>query len=134
MCSACGFALVCVYPMWYVLVASVTPYEEYVKGGMMLWPTGGIWTSSITRRYSAIRFCNSLWISVSKTVVATALSVLVTSTMAYAVSKVHVPGMKLINALVVFNLFFTGGLILSICSIRTWTFCARTGSWSCPVR
>ena len=27
------FALVCVYPMWYVLVASVTPYEEYIKGG-----------------------------------------------------------------------------------------------------
>lgn len=34
------FALVCVYPMWYVLVASVTPYEEYIKGGLMLWPTG----------------------------------------------------------------------------------------------
>ena len=22
--------------MWYVLVASVTPYEEYIKGGLML--------------------------------------------------------------------------------------------------
>ena len=31
--------------------------------------------------------------------------------MAYAVSKVHIRGMKLINALVVFNLFFAGGLI-----------------------
>ena len=29
----------------------------------------------------------------------------------YAVSKTHVRGMKVINALVVFNLFFTGGLI-----------------------
>ena len=40
------FALVCVYPMWYVLVASVTPYEEYIKGGLMLW------TCSITKRSS----------------------------------------------------------------------------------
>ena len=36
---------------------------------------------------------------------------LVTASMAYGVSKVHVKGMKVINALVVFNLFFTGGLI-----------------------
>lgn len=28
------FALLCVWPMWYVLVASVTPYEEFVKGGV----------------------------------------------------------------------------------------------------
>ena len=36
------FALTCVYPMWYVLVASVTPYSEFVKGGLMIWPTGGV--------------------------------------------------------------------------------------------
>ena len=52
-----------------------------------------------------------MWISVSKTVLATTLSVLVTASMAYGVSKTYIRGMKLINALVVFNLFFTGGLI-----------------------
>ena len=36
------FAVLCVYPMWYVLISSITPYEEYVKGGLMLIPTGGI--------------------------------------------------------------------------------------------
>lgn len=30
------FALICVYPMWYVLICSITPYEEYIKGGLML--------------------------------------------------------------------------------------------------
>ena len=104
------FALICVYPMWYVLVASVTPYEEFVKGGILLWPKGfdiqyykAIFTTS--------SFLNSLWISVSKTLLATLLSVLVTSAMAYGVSKSHIKGMKVINALVVFNLFFAGGLI-----------------------
>lgn len=105
-----GFALVCVYPMWYVVVASVTPYSEYIKGGLMLWPT-----SLDLQYYEAIfnteTFINSMWISVSKTVLATALSVIVTATMAYGVSKIHVKGMKFINALVVFNLFFSGGLI-----------------------
>ena len=104
------FALVCVYPMWYVFVASITPYEEYIKGGLMLWPRGVDFQYYISI-FSTRSFLNSLWISVSKTVLATTLSVLVTSTMAYAVSKTHVRGMKVINALVVFNLFFSGGLI-----------------------
>ena len=139
------FALVCVYPMWYVLVASVTPYEEYIKGGLMLWPTGGVdlqyvlnmtafvifVTGAIDGSTTGIALTQKAFetglhyksnlqyqklyqqhvISVSKTVIATALSVLVTASMAYGVSKVHVKGMKVINALVVFNLFFTGGLI-----------------------
>ena len=29
-----------VEPLWYCVVASVMPYEEYVKGGMMLWFKG----------------------------------------------------------------------------------------------
>ena len=105
------FALLCVWPMWYVLVASVTPYEEFVKGGLMLWPTGGIDLQYYKAIFSTRSFVNSMWISVSKTVLATTLSVLVTASMAYGVSKTYIRGMKLINALVVFNLFFTGGLI-----------------------
>ena len=35
-----GFGIICFYPLWYCVVASVMPYEEYVKGGMMLWGKG----------------------------------------------------------------------------------------------
>lgn len=105
------FALICVYPMWYVLICSITPYEEYIKGGLMLWPTGGVDLQYYQAIFSTKAFTTSMWISVSKTVLATVLSLLVTATMAYACSKTHVRGMKLVNALVVFNLFFTGGLI-----------------------
>ena len=105
------FALVCFYPMWYVLIASITPYEEFVKGGLMLWPSGGIDLQYYRTIFTNSSIVNSMWISASKTVLATVLSLFVTSTMAYAVSKVHVRGMKTINVLVVFNLFFAGGLI-----------------------
>ena len=59
------FALVCVYPMWYVLVASVTPYEEYIKGGLMLWPTGGVDLQYYKAIFSTKSFTNIMWISVS---------------------------------------------------------------------
>lgn len=106
-----GFALLCVYPMWYVLISSITPYEEYVKGGLMLWPTGGVDLQYYNAIFHTKSFTNSMFISVAKTVLATLLSIIVTSSMAYGVSKTHVKGMKVINALVVFNLFFSGGLI-----------------------
>ena len=76
----------------------------------MLW-FKGIDLQYYIQIFSTKVYTNSLLVSAVKTVLATALSVLVTSAMAYAVSKVHIRGMKLINALVVFNLFFTGGLI-----------------------
>ena len=106
-----GFAIVCFYPLWYVLIASVTPYEEFVKGGLMLWPSGGVDLQYYKTIFGNSSLVNSMWISVSKTVIGTVLSLLVTSTMAYAVSKSYVKGMKLLNVLVVFNLFFSGGLI-----------------------
>lgn len=106
-----GFAIVCFYPLWYVLIASVTPYEEFVKGGLMLWPTGGVDLQYYKTIFSNSSLVSSMWISVSKTLIGTVLSLLVTSTMAYAVSKSYVKGMKLLNVLVVFNLFFSGGLI-----------------------
>ena len=97
--------------MWYVLVASVTPYEQFVKGGALLWPNGGVDFQYYRMIFENSSFITSLWISASKTVLGTLLSVLVTSTMAYAVSKVYVPGMKLLNVLTVFTMFFAGGLI-----------------------
>lgn len=104
------FALICFYPLWYVAVASVTPYEVFIRNRLMLIPT-----SFDFQYYKAIFntpvFLNSITISVLKTVLGTVLSLFITSSMAYAVSKEHIKGMKVINVLVVFNLFFTGGLI-----------------------
>lgn len=105
------FALLCFYPMWYVLIASVTPYEEFIKGGLMIWPTGGVDFQYYQMIFSNSSFPRSMLVSFVKTGIGTALSLIITSSMAYAVSKTHIKGMKVINALVVFNLFFAGGLI-----------------------
>ena len=120
------FAVICFYPLWYVLIASVTPYEVFVKGGALLWPSGGIDLQYYKMIFNNSSFVTSLWISASKTVIGTALSMLITSTMAYAVSKEHVPGMKSLNVLTVFTMFFSGGLIptyilyMNIHLIRTY--------------
>ncbi len=106
-----SFGLVCVYPMWFVLIASIMPYDEFVRTKILLLPT----LHPDFQYYRAILstevFTSSVTISVAKTLSTTLLSLFVTATMAYAVSKTEIKGMKVINALVVFNLFFAGGLI-----------------------
>lgn len=105
------FAVICFYPLWYVLIASVTPYDQFIKGGLMLWPSGGVDFQYYSMIFNNSSFPRSMIVSAIKTILGTGLSLLVTSSMAYAVSKERVKGMKVINALVVFNLFFAGGLI-----------------------
>lgn len=106
-----GFGLVCFYPMWYVLVVSVTPYEEFIAKPLVLFPP----LRPDFQYYKAIlgstMFRKSIFISVVRTLSATGLSVIVTSMMAYAVSKKNLVGMKFINFLVVCTLYFSGGLI-----------------------
>ncbi len=106
-----SFALVCFYPMWYVFLASITPYSEFIQSKLMVWFPQTIDFQYYVAVFSTEVFANALFISVVKTVIGTLLSVLVTSMMAYAVSKTHIRGMTAINALVVFTLLFSGGLI-----------------------
>lgn len=106
-----SFALVCFYPMWYVFLASITPYSEFIQSKLIVWFPQTIDFQYYVAVFSTEVFANALFISVVKTVIGTLLSVLVTSMMAYAVSKTHIRGMTAINALVVFTLLFSGGLI-----------------------
>jgi putative aldouronate transport system permease protein len=105
------FALVCFYPMWYVFLASITPYNEYIQNRLMVWFPNTIDFKYYVAVFSTEVFSRSLFISVVKTVLGTFLSVLFTSMMAYGVSKTHIKGMTPINALVVFTMLFSGGLI-----------------------
>lgn len=106
-----AFAVLCFYPMWYVFLASITPYEQLIRGGLLVWLPATPDFQYYQAIFSTEVFGRSLFISISKTVLGTVLSLLITSTMAYATSKTHIKGMRVINVLVVFNLFFTGGLI-----------------------
>lgn len=106
-----AFALICFYPMWYVLLASITPYEEYIRGGALVVPRAAPDLQYYRAIFNTKSFLTSMGVSASKTILATGLTMLVTPALAYATSKNYVRGMKALNALVVFNLFFTGGLI-----------------------
>ncbi len=101
--------IIVIYPLWVIIISSVSdPYA--VMEGKVLWlPVDFSWVG-----YQAILKYGALWRSYLNSIVytvgGTLLSVMVTLTMAYCLSSKFV-GKGLINFLVVFTMFFSGGLI-----------------------
>lgn len=105
------FAIICFYPLWYVVIISVMPSADFVQRPVPILPPANLNFQYYAALFSSSHFYNSVVISVVKTVLGTSLSVFVTSMMAYGVSKRHVPGMKVVNVMVIITMYFSGGLM-----------------------
>ncbi len=108
------FALFCFYPMYYVLVVSLMPYESYVYFGksFILFPPQVSLEYYVTVMHSSgHKFSQAMLISFSKTALGATTALIFTSMVAYAVSKTHIKGMKFLNVYMIFTMFFSGGLI-----------------------
>lgn len=99
-----------IYPLWYVLVNSLSEGTEVLKGGIFWWPRQFSLDS-----YEAV-FKNkdifiAFGISVLKTAIGTVTSVLFTAMVAYGLSKSDLIGRKFFMMLGIITMFFSGGLI-----------------------
>lgn len=105
------FSLLCLYPLWYVIIGSLTPGASNASQAVVLLPTHGISLDCYAVIVMGSIFQRSIMISLSKTVLTSVLQMLVTAMIGYAVSKIHIKGMKVLNFLIVFTMYFGGGLI-----------------------
>ena len=105
------FAFICFYPMWYVFIVSITPYDKFIEQRLVFFPP----IPPTFKHYAAIIFNNmftrAMSVSLAKTSLGATGALIITSMLAYGVSKKHVRGMKLINFAMIFTMFFSGGLI-----------------------
>jgi putative aldouronate transport system permease protein len=112
-CIYAALGLFCVailYPILYVLSASVSDTGKVSAGEVWLWPVG--FTLDAYKAifdYDSIvsSFGNSVYYAVAGAVVATVLTLLA----AYPLSRRGLPGKGLIMAAFVFTMMFSGGLI-----------------------
>lgn len=104
------FALLTVYPFWYVLVGSFSHGTDYLNGGVYLWPRE--WTG-MNYLYILVdkRFYTSLGVTVARTTIGTILSTFFTAMVGYAMSIRTTPYRKTLYILNIITLFFGGGLI-----------------------
>lgn len=105
-----------IYPLYFIVIASFSDPSAVLNGEVVFWPKD---VSLIG--YSAIMEYTRIWRgymwSIIYTVVGTALSVTLTMLLAYALSCQFV-GKKLVNWLVVFTMFFSGGLIPTFLTMK----------------
>ncbi len=105
------------YPLYFVIISSVSEPVAVMRGQVTLWPVG-----FSLEAYDQILKYNELWIGYRNTiiyVVADAIvSVFTTMITGYAISRKGVPGMRGLQLFMVFTMYFSGGLIPTYQLIR----------------
>ncbi|WGD93988.2 carbohydrate ABC transporter permease [Bacillus subtilis] len=112
------FALICVLPFIHVIAASFATVEEVVSKTFILIPT----TFSLDAyRYifSTDIIYKSLLVSVFVTVIGTAVSMFLSSLMAYGLSRRELIGRQPLMFLVVFTMLFSGGMIPTFLVVKS---------------
>ena len=103
--------LLCLYPMVHVLFSSISnPIRLMQHTGVMLWPVG-FSLKGYSMVFANPNILSGYWNTFLYTTVGTALNLLMSSLGAYALSRKDYPGKTLITLLIVFTMYFSGGLI-----------------------
>ena len=102
--------IVTLYPVYYTVICSFNDGLDLMKGGVYLWPRK--WTLDNYRLFlSDEDWQHAFLISAARTVVGAALRTGFTSMFSYALSRNNLMFRKGYRFLVVFTMYFSGGLI-----------------------
>ena len=103
--------LLTLYPCIYVVVASLSDPNEVLKsGGLMVWPKGfqlDTYKLVFQNRMILVGYKNTIFY----VVVGTAINLILTIFGAYALSRKDVPGKNAMMVMIIFTVFFRGGMI-----------------------
>jgi len=102
---------VCVFPLLYVLSVSLTPIEEVLKNGGFVVIPKSITLEAYQRIFKQRLLPTAMGVTVYVTVLGTIINVFFSVLMAYPLSKLDLPGRKLLMNLVIFTMLFGGGTI-----------------------
>ncbi|MDR3122257.1 MAG: carbohydrate ABC transporter permease [Treponema sp.] len=101
--------VVVLYPLWLIIVASVSDPDAVMMGQAFLWPVGFSWIGyeAVLQHGGLLRsYANSVFY----TITGSALSVFVTMMAAYALTR-RFKGKRVVNFVIILTMFFSGGLI-----------------------
>jgi len=111
------FALICVMPFVYVFCVSFMPYSEYIENPLKIIPSRIDLTAyKQMLGYDLIR--SGYLVTVFITIAGTALSIFLLIISAYPLSKKDLKGHRFFMGMVLFTMFFNGGMISNYILIR----------------
>ena len=111
------FSLLCIVPFYYVVVVSISD-PNLVREGQFLFTPKGFSLKAYQTIFSYYTFRSSLLVSVTRTVFGTMLSLVLESSLAYALSKDYLHGHKFLTIMLIITLLFNGGMIPTYIIVR----------------
>ena len=111
-------ALVMILPFYKVVITSIITVGEYYGSPLVLWPKEPT-ISAYRFIFSTSEILRSVRITVLITVFGTLLSMMVTLTLSYALSKNFLPGHKIFHRIILTTMFLDSGLIPFFLLVRS---------------
>lgn len=109
-------SIITLYPFWHCLVGSFISYGEYMQSTLLLWPKE-FTLDSYRFVFDQGKIFSPMKVTALITLVGTFINLVITSSMAYGMSKSY-PGDKLVNLIVVLTMFVGAGLIPNYMLLR----------------
>jgi len=110
--------LIVLYPLFFVLIASVSNPGSVIRGEVWLWPKG-FSLIGYERLFGNKELLRGFMNTVMYTVAGTALNVVMTVAGAYPLSRADFKGRHFFTFLIVFTMFFGGGMIPTYLLIKS---------------
>ena len=106
----CIFCFCCLYPFWYIIVASLNDGYDMMIGGVYWWPREFTWSNYATF-FGEVAWTNALKVSFLRTAIGGVTTTLFTCLVAYALSRKNLVFGKAYRKMFVFSMYVSGGLI-----------------------
>lgn len=103
-------ALLIIYPFYNVLLISVVSQKEYMQTPFMIFPKE-ITFEAYRFIFHNPRFYHGYINTLMILVIGVPYNMIITTCTAYALSRSNFPGKKLITSMVIFTMYFSGGMI-----------------------
>lgn len=112
-------AFIFFYPFYNLFILSLNDAQDAMRGDIYFWPR--VFTLN---NYAAVfkndQLFRAFFISIARTVIGTATSLLATAMLGYGLSKKHLMFRKFYNILFMVTMFFSGGLIPYFLTIKAY--------------
>lgn len=103
-------AIICIYPMIYVIAGAFNEGVDYMRGGVYLFPRK-LSLDNFQMVFNDSRLITGFKVTIARTVIGTVAGTLFTALVAYGMSRKDLPFRKPIYWFNIFTMFFGGGLI-----------------------
>ncbi len=111
------FALLCLYPFYFLFISTISR-NDYVNLGKITFYPVGLHFQNYLNMLKLDRIGGAAFISLARTVLGSAVSLLASSYMAYLFTKESMWGRKLIYRLTIATMYFSAGLIPTYLNIK----------------